>query len=142
MSDEILEPRVDQISYGSGKKTFEQSLNYVQVLKKNSDLTRIGGIALGIFGIILVCLRNDPPVETAKDVQGFDVPSVSSQPEDPTKGEYNRAEDARNMDLKNKGRAISRIKLTAPKLITRSVKIKIPPGQPKRLGPLKKGLAK
>ncbi len=77
MNDEVLEPRVEEFSYESGKKTFEKSLNYAQTLKKNSDLARIGGIALSLFGFIMLFLRNDPSHEEVKDSMGFELPGMS-----------------------------------------------------------------
>ncbi len=128
MSDEVLRPRVEEISYESGKKTFEQSLNYAKELKKNTDLARISGIAIGLFGIIMLFLRNDPPPEEVKDAQGFGVPSMSYQQVDLKKGQYSRVEDLKNVEQKDRAKSVSKIKLSAPKLITRGVKIKIPPG--------------
>ncbi|OQW49800.1 MAG: hypothetical protein A4S09_03325 [Proteobacteria bacterium SG_bin7] len=128
MSDEVLEPRVEEFSYESGKKTFEKNLNYAQPLKKNTDLARISGIALSLFGLIMLFLRNDPPHEETKDSKGFELPGMTYEQVDLTKGQYSRVEDVKNVEQKNKAKNFAKIKLSPPKLITRSVKIKIPPG--------------
>ena len=128
MSDEVKESKVEQVSYGAGKKTFEGSLTYIRSSEKNTELTRISGIVLAAIGLLLALMRETPQKEAIKDAQGFDVPAIGSHQGDPTKGEYNRGQDAKNIDFKNKNQALSQIKLTGPKLFVRNLKINIPPG--------------
>lgn len=128
MSDDKLEPSVEYGTMGSGRKKFENSLGYVRDLEKNTRLTRIGGIALALLGSTLICLRTDPPTDTVRDSHGFEVTSLGSPQEDPTRGDYSRGQDAKNLDAKNKNRSFAKIKLTGPRLLLRSIKLKIPPG--------------
>lgn len=120
---------VELSKYGAGRKAVDDSLRYVREQEKIGPWVKRGGLSLLALAVLIILFKPDPsPPQQQKDGQ-IPPPSVDgSQPAINT-GQYNRGDDVRR-SIAEKHRTVSGqvVKLSGPKLIPRSVKIKVPPG--------------
>lgn len=122
---------VELSKYGAGKKAIHESLMYIREQEKLGPIAKRAGLAFFIVAALVIFFKKDPESPPpAPNGGGFSAPSVDwSQPSlDLSSFQYNRGDDVRQSRREKPGVASAPTRLSGPKLIPRSVKIKVPPG--------------
>lgn len=120
---------VEMISEGKAKKTFLENFSYIRREANQGRRFKIAGIAMALIAIGISFFRGEPEREIESSVP-MSVPSIGETQVDPTKRDYSRIEDAKQMDADGRRPRMGGIplKLSGPKLISRSRNVQIPPG--------------
>jgi hypothetical protein len=119
---------VEMISEGKAKKTFLENFSYIRREANEGRRYKIAGMLMAVLAIGISFFRGEPE----KSIEGpapMLIPSVGQEQVDPTKGNYSRADDAKQLDQNRRApRSGNPLKLSGPKLIVRSRNVQIPPG--------------
>lgn len=119
---------VEMISEGKAKKTFLENFSYIRREANQSRRYRVAGVLMALVAVAISFFRGEPEKEI-ESVAPMPIPSVGQEQVDPTRSNYSRAEDARQLDQNRRApKSGAPIKLSGPKLITRSRNVQIPPG--------------
>lgn len=119
---------VELSQYGAGKMAVHESLKYIRDHEKvNPWAKRIGYALLAVAAVIVVCKDNSTP-STDQGSSQLPPPSIDGNQPAIDLSAYNRGEDVRRFGAERRNAPGAAVKLSGPKLIPRSVKIKVPPG--------------
>lgn len=119
---------VEMISEGKAKKTFLENFSYIRREANQGRRYKIVGVLMAFvaIGISFFCGEPEKPIEAQAPMS---IPSVGQEQIDPAKGNYSRAEDAKQLDQSRRApKSGAQLKLSGPKLIARSRNVQIPPG--------------
>ncbi len=120
---------VELSEYGAGKIAAHESFKYIRDQEKIKPWAKITGLALVGLAITITVLKDDNPAHQAsKNGSEFQTPSINGNQPNFENSVYNRGDDVRQTESDKRRTPKSALKLSGPKLIARSVKIKVPPG--------------
>lgn len=121
-------PKVEMVAEGKAKKSFLENFSYIRRDPAQGKKLKVVGLTMALFALGASFFRGEPEKEVDLD-SNVSIPSIGQEQVDPTKGNYSRAEEAKNFDGKRRaGASGPPVKLSGPKLISRPKNIKIPPG--------------
>lgn len=118
----------EMTSEDKAKKTFLENFSYIRREANQGRRYKIAGVLMAFIAIGISFFRGEPekPIESHAPVS---IPSVGLEQVDPTKGNYSRTEDAKQLDQNRRAtKSGVPLKLSGPKLIARSRNVQIPPG--------------
>jgi type IV secretory pathway VirB10-like protein len=119
---------VEIVSEGKAKKTFLENFSYIRRESSQGKRFKIAGVLMALAAIGISFFRGEPEKEI-EPAAPMSIPSVGQEQVDPTKDNYSRAEDAKQLDQNHRARKSGvPLKLSGPKLIARSRNLQIPPG--------------
>ena len=120
---------VELSEYGAGKLAAHESLKYIRDQEKIKPWAKITGLTLLGLAIAITVMKDDPPATQApKNGSEFQTPSINGNQPDIESSVYNRGDDVRQTKSDKRKTPKTALKLSGPKLIARSIKIKVPPG--------------
>lgn len=120
---------VEVAQYGAGRLKVHESLKYIREQDRIAPIAKQLGIGLLVVSFILVALKKDPaPPQAAADNTPFPAPSVTGAQSYVESMVYDRGNDARRYESDRRRAPPQSTKLSGPKLIPRSVKLRVPPG--------------
>ena len=117
---------VEIISEGKAKKTFLENFSYIRREANENKRFKVVGMLMALVAIGISFFRGEP-VKEIESSAPISIPSIGGEQVDLTKGNYSRAEDAKQF-ANGRSRAGITLKLSGPKLIARSRNVQIPPG--------------
>lgn len=119
---------VEMISEGKAKMTFLENFSYIRREANQGKRYKIAGVLMALVAIGISFFRGEPEKEIEAP-RPMSIPSIGQEQVDPTKGNYSRAEDAKQLDQNRRApKPGAPLKLSGPKLIARSKNVQIPPG--------------
>jgi type IV secretory pathway VirB10-like protein len=131
MSEKNAEKNVIEIStYGAGRRSLDDSLKYQRTQAKT--VTRIKVICATVSTLIVAIspFKKGPDLVAPPSQSELPTPSIDGNQPNIDLSLYNRGDEARRAESASHKKAGSKttVHLTGPKLIPRSVKIRVPPG--------------
>lgn len=121
---------VELSQYGAGKKAIHDSLRYIRDQEKIGSWAKRAGLVVLALAVLIAVFKDDPqPPPPAQDNGPLAPPSVDGSQSAIDLAPYNRGDDVRRAGAERQrvpGGVV--VRLSGPKLIPRSVKIKVPPG--------------
>lgn len=118
---------VELSQYGAGKKAIHESLKYIRDQEKVAPWAKRAGFAILALALIITVCKEDPTPPSAQDNGSISPPSMDGDQPSIDLTSYNRGDDVRRGGAEKRTPGVV-VRLTGPKLIQRSVKIKVPPG--------------
>ncbi|MFN7729702.1 MAG: hypothetical protein ACK5P7_11145, partial [Bdellovibrio sp.] len=119
---------VEMISEGKAKKTFLENFSYIRREANQGRKYKIAG-GLMVFVAIGISFFRGGPEKPVAASPPMSIPSVGQEQLDPLKGNYSRTENAKQFDQNRRAsNSGAPLKLSGPKLITRTRNVQIPPG--------------
>jgi hypothetical protein len=118
---------VELSQYGAGKKTVVDSLKYIRDHEKIKPWAKGLGLGVLVISVILIVCKPDP-APPAQETGNIPAPSVDGNQPSIDLSAYNRGDDVRRSEAAKRSGSVIPTKFSGPKLIQRSVKIKVPPG--------------
>lgn len=121
-------PGVEISSYGAGKTSLHESLKYLRNQEKVLPRLKIAAAVVVVLSFAFAILKKDPEVIAPSHQHTVPPPSMDGNQPTIDLSAYDRGSDARRASGAPRGKAGPAVRLPGPKLIPRSVKIKVPPG--------------
>lgn len=122
-------PSVEISSYGAGKTSLHESLKYLRNQEKVLPRLKIAAGLVVVLSFAFAILKKDPDTIAPSGQHTVPPPSVDGNQPKVDLSAYDRGSDARRSAAgAPRGKMGSGVRLPGPKLIPRSVKIKVPPG--------------
>ena len=120
--------KVSLSSYGAGKKSLHDSLKYLRNQDKVLPRLKFLGVSIVAVSIAMALFKSDP--ESVAPSRQSDVPPPTIDGNQPTIDltAYNRGDDFKRAAAAPRAKSGVAVRLSGPKLIPRSVKVKVPPG--------------